>query len=395
LNLRIAAAVALALTAACYGETFRIWFRADDFAWLGLSASDNLLEVFFKPAAQGTVRVLSERLFFFGFGRMFGLESAIPFRVLILLTLAANAFLLAVIAHRLTASRLSAWTAMAVWILHPGVSMAVCWISSYNQLLVTFCMLAAVLAFLMDRKLWCWVAFFAGFGALETNVMLPALLVAVQPKRWRETLPFFAVSSAYSILWWTCIRIPDANPAYRMHFDLSAISTLWQYVHLNFGHDASTVYLLAFLPLAVEWKRCRTGIVWFVLLLLPVLPLRDHVSDYYLASASIGLALAVALLHDRPAWQLMLACVLLASGLQSRERAITWYRDVTAQIETVVRGVRELHRENPGKTIALENIPQDVVDNALGDDPFRLYGIRIGSGADAVVYRYASPSSSR
>jgi hypothetical protein len=61
----------------------------------------------------------------------------------------------------------------------------------------------------------------------------------------------------------------------------------------------------------------------------------------------------------------------------------------------VVRGVRELHRENPGKTIALENIPQDVVDNALGDDPFRLYGIRIGSGADAVVYRYASPSSSR
>ncbi len=180
-----------------------------------------------------------------------------------------------------------------------------------------------------------------------------------------------------------------------MHFDLSVLSTFWQYVQLNFGHDASTVYLLALIPLAVEWKRCATGIVWFVVLLLPVLPLRDHVSDYYLASASIGLALAVALLHDRPAWQLALACTLLACGLQSRDRAVTWYRDVTAQIETVVRAVRELHQANPGKTVALENIPQDVVDNALGDDPFRLYGIRIGSGADAVVYRYSSPSSSR
>lgn len=393
--LRIAAAIAILLVAVCYRETFRIWFRADDFAWLGLAGSENLFDVFFKPAAQGTVRVLSERLFFFGLGRMFGIESAIPFRILILSTVIGNAVLLAAIAYRLTASRLSALLSMAVWILHPGVSMAVCWISSYNQLLVTSCMLSAVLAFLSDRKLLCWIAFLAGFGALEINVMLPALLVAMQPRRWREALPFFAVSAVYTVSWWTCIRIPDANTVYRMHFDLSLIPTLWQYVRLNLGHDVSTVYLLALLPVIVEWRRCATGIVWFVLLLLPVLPLRDHVSDYYLASASLGLALALALLNDRPAWQLATACVLLVFGLQSRNRAVTWYRDVTTQIETVVRGVRELHAANPGRTIALENIPQDVIDNALGDDPFRLYGIRIGTGADAVVYRYSAPSSSR
>ena len=167
--LRIAAAIAILLVAVCYRETFRIWFRADDFAWLGLAGSENLFDVFFKPAAQGTVRVLSERLFFFGLGRMFGIESAIPFRILILSTVIGNAVLLAAIAYRLTASRLSALLSMAVWILHPGVSMAVCWISSYNQLLVTSCMLSAMLAFLSDRKLLCWIAFLAGFGALEIN----------------------------------------------------------------------------------------------------------------------------------------------------------------------------------------------------------------------------------
>jgi hypothetical protein len=46
-----------------------IWFRLDDFGWLGLPQEiQNLgaIHTLFYPKAQGTVRVLSERVFFFG-----------------------------------------------------------------------------------------------------------------------------------------------------------------------------------------------------------------------------------------------------------------------------------------------------------------------------------------
>ena len=47
------------------------WFPNDDFAWLGLPlevhSARNLFTVLFTPKAQGTIRVLSERLFFLTF----------------------------------------------------------------------------------------------------------------------------------------------------------------------------------------------------------------------------------------------------------------------------------------------------------------------------------------
>ena len=52
----------------------KIWFFGDDFAWLGLRLElhtpRDLIHVLFSPQAEGTVRTLSERLFFlvFSFG---------------------------------------------------------------------------------------------------------------------------------------------------------------------------------------------------------------------------------------------------------------------------------------------------------------------------------------
>ena len=56
---------------------FTAWFRADDFAWLGsgiyVQNFHDLLVAIFGPQAQGTIRPLSERIFFMaGFG-IFGL----------------------------------------------------------------------------------------------------------------------------------------------------------------------------------------------------------------------------------------------------------------------------------------------------------------------------------
>ncbi len=65
------------------------WFQRDDFAWLGLrdlvhSWSD-LGTALFHPYAQGTIRTLSERVYFLTFYSLFGLH-ALPYRILGFLT---------------------------------------------------------------------------------------------------------------------------------------------------------------------------------------------------------------------------------------------------------------------------------------------------------------------
>src|SRR5258708_20122179 len=85
----------------------KIWFYGDDFAWLGLRFELNtprdLIHILFGPEAQGTVRTISERLFFLVFGSIFGLESP-PFRIWVFLTQIVNIALLIQITRRLTGS---------------------------------------------------------------------------------------------------------------------------------------------------------------------------------------------------------------------------------------------------------------------------------------------------
>src|SRR5579863_10115838 len=71
---------------AVYWRVPFIWFRIDDFAWLGLplDAQDfGLWRALFRPQAEGTVRVLSERVFFLVSSSVFGLH-AWPFRAIAL-----------------------------------------------------------------------------------------------------------------------------------------------------------------------------------------------------------------------------------------------------------------------------------------------------------------------
>lgn len=67
-----------------YWRVPAIWFQNDDFAWLGFASGvrggRSLADAMFTPYAQGTVRVLSERLFFLVFFNAFGLH-AVPYRV--------------------------------------------------------------------------------------------------------------------------------------------------------------------------------------------------------------------------------------------------------------------------------------------------------------------------
>src|SRR5437867_3940106 len=95
------------------------WFQRDDFAWLNMasraSTGNDLWRALFQPAAQGTIRPLSERAFFISFFAMFG-ANALPFHLWAFVTQLANLFLLSRIAQRLTGSAAAAISAPVLWV---------------------------------------------------------------------------------------------------------------------------------------------------------------------------------------------------------------------------------------------------------------------------------------
>jgi len=319
----------------------RTWFHQDDFAWLALARSVDsaarLWQALLEPAAQGTVRVWSERVFFLALERLFGLDHR-PFHLVVLGTQAVNLGLLYWITLRLSGSRLAAAAAPVLWVLSPGLAVPLAWLSAYNQILCGFFLLAAFACLLrwLDTESTGWFAaqaalFVLGFGALEVNVVYPALATAwcwlerrrVPSAVWWLWLP----AVAFAVLHLVLIPKP-ATGVYAQHWDHSILKTYAAYwtMALGGGPDAEAVVknipargaavwllsaaLLGWL-LRAAWLRERLavfGFLWFTAVLSPVLPLRDHVSDYYLALPAIGVA-----------W--MLASMLAAAGRAGRTTA--------------------------------------------------------------------------
>ena len=91
----------------------------------------DLWTILFAPMAQGTIRPLSERLFFLAFYHFFGLE-AIPYRIAVFLTQFANLALLSLIARRLTGSRLAGFWAPVFWTANSGLALSMSWTASWN-----------------------------------------------------------------------------------------------------------------------------------------------------------------------------------------------------------------------------------------------------------------------
>src|ERR1700722_9355016 len=128
-----------------YWRTPFLWFVNDDFAWLGLPAearAHGLSYALFTPFAQGTVRLLSERIFFFAFSNLCGLH-ALPYHLWVLATWILAVALVQQIGERLTASRTAGLLAALVWAANMNAAPAAAWGSAYNQGLCGALLLAA------------------------------------------------------------------------------------------------------------------------------------------------------------------------------------------------------------------------------------------------------------
>ena len=219
------------------------WFLNDDFAWLGMPLEVHSLydffHVLFIPKAQGTIRVLSERLFFLTFSSVFGLH-ALPYRLWVLATWFGDLTLANLIGARLTGSRAAGILAALLWARSACVTTPLVWASAYNEILCAFCILAAFYARLRwlesgSRK-WLvgeWAAYLAGFGALEVIVMYPAVAalhaLLMARKRFWSTLPLFAPAVAFTCFHFFFIPVV-AGPYYTLAVDRRLLGNFLTYI---------------------------------------------------------------------------------------------------------------------------------------------------------------------
>lgn len=401
---------------AVYWPGLWAWFQQDDFAWLRLHLSihqpSDLARALFAPMAQGTIRPLSERAFFLAGYALFGLD-ALPFRIAALLTQFVNLLLLGWIVRRLTGSALAAFLAPLLWAANPALGLPLSWTSSFNQVLCATFLLGAFACWLRfvetGARPWyllqC-VLFGTGFGALEINVVYPALAGAhallFARRRLIAVLPMGAASGVYAAVHAWAAPVAQSG-LYAMHLDASMAATLGRYWTAAMGGSRLAelpvdpawamagqlaTWLLSLALLAgLAWSLWRrrwvpaVGSFWFIALLAPVLPLRDHFSDYYLTLPSIGLAIwgaalcaACGRLPARIAAGTLVAMYLTTAAPVGR--AIADYNRTRSQAAArLVWGVDRAARQHPGKVILLTGVSTDLFWAGVYDKPFRLLGL--------------------
>ncbi len=414
-----------------YWRGFTAWFRADDFAWLGVGLYirnfHDFLSAMFSPQAQGTIRPWSERAFFMaGFG-LFGLDP-LPFRIVIFATQFANLALVAWIGARITGLRAAGFWAAIFWVLNSSQIEPLGWTCVYNQVMCGFFLLLA-LHFLIKYvetgreryNIYQWIAFLLGFGALELNLVYPAvaagytLLCIPAPlarKYFLRTLPMFGVSLVYVAL--HIAVAPLKAGYYGMHFTGAMFRTLAKYWTWSIGPTFMETPILVptwLLPAGVAVvsvallgflaARLRAGaraalffLVWYLATIAPVLPLRDHQTEYYVFLPVIGLCwlggwgVAEAWRSGTNAAAAATALAVLYAFLVVPEAVATtnWNYRITMRVRNLVEGVAQAHELYPARSIMLDGIDSDLFWNGILDRPFRLFGVE---------HVYLAPGSER
>ena len=404
-----------------YRDAFSTWFLADDFAWLSLlhraQVRHDLLRELFAPMAQGTIRPWSERGFFMVLQGLFGLDS-LPFRIVVFATAATDVLLIAWLTLRATASPVAGFLAPVLWVSNSALVQAMTWSSAYNEVMCPLFLLSALALFIRyietgRRSFWWWqlVVFSLGFGALEINIVYPALAAAwilfgpvsrsARPRFLRSVAPLACISVAYFALHKAVAPLPASGP-YVLHLDASIFKNLllyWKWSvapeameRFGYSHRAELlVFLIGSLAVATfvttELLRRRTTVLfylaWFVISLAPVLPLTDHRTDYYLTIPLIGLAIlggaAAGEYWNRPLPQRALVVIPVAFylwAMVSVTRAAThWWQVKSLSVRALVLGVTSARQTHPDKAIVLDGVTKELFDLSVAHTPFVAAGI--------------------
>ncbi len=330
------------------------------------------------------MRPLGENAYFLIFSSLFGVH-ALPFRMWAFATQIASLVLLGSVVSRMTSSRAAGFWAQILWIANTGLAPAMCWTSIYNQILSGFFFLLAMYFLLRhaaggERRYLIaqWAAFLLGLGALETNVMYPAIAAVYTllfaTAYFRKILPMFLVS-ALAVFAHFHFAPAVHDGVYALHFDRHILSTLASYWMRALGPSRLAAVLLSCAIAALLLWKARNrewaglfGVAWFVIVMCPYLPLAAHQEDYYLAVPVIGLAIlggwAIAYAwRSRMAWRggrALCVAIYLGTSLPATWAITRWNHERGTRVKDLVVGVAEIHQAQPGKTILLAGIDTEL-----------------------------------
>jgi hypothetical protein len=388
------------------------WFRTDDFGLLGLASTvhdmPSLSYALFHPVAQGTVRVLSDRLFYLVLYWLFGVRAG-PFHIVVLLTWFASLAFAAAIGTRITGSRAAGLVAALLWTVTKVMVTPLSWAAVYEVVLCAFFALAA----LYSRARWLdsgerkwqigeWTCFILGFGAQESMVMYPAVAILytwtvarknVFAKGERNVFALILPSAIFAAVHTFFIpKLP--TEIYRISVDSRLPGTIATYLRMAVGpeHYASRKIVLPVLAAFLAWRVWRRdwGAVfcagWFLLWLAPVLPLPNHISEYYLATPLAGLAwlggwALWAAWRSGIAARAGAAVVLtlyLANAIPAIGEWTAWYLAHSSRMRLAFRGMQEAGRRYPATIVIFKDVDNELFQFGFQDNPYRLAGISQG-----------------
>jgi hypothetical protein len=406
-----------------YRGALDVWFFADDFAWLSLVGRGytlhSLLATVFAPVAQGTIRPFSETGYFLLFGSLFGLES-LPLRICTFVTMALNLLLVGWIARNITGSLAAGVLAPIFWVANAALVVSVSWNSAYNEILDAFFLLAATTLFIRwgetdERKYWWWqlVVFVLGFGAMEVNVVYPALaaayaVFAAKPQHRRRLLTSVAPLAAISIGYFIVHRLVapvSTSGGYAVHLDarmFQGLGIYWRWtlvpgLWVQNGPSpwrermvmwVATAALLYFLTREVSSRRyiALFFVFWFLIALAPMLPLPDHREGYYLTIPLIGFA-SLAAWGVTQAWQtrlgwyaktatLILVLAWIIPMCKAAQSGVKAWVDRSQEAQHLVLAVVSAHQVHPDKTIVLDGMTSALYNEIVGQFAFLPFGVR-------------------
>src|ERR1039457_5488865 len=259
-----------------------------------------------------------------------------------------------------------------------------------------------------SRRFRCWPT--GRRGSLETAVMYPCIaslyaFLYSRPKL-RLTLPLYVVSAAFTVIhFWKAP--PAAAGPYAIQLNSRIFSTVKTYVEMALGPErlghfhwtwptwliTSGTILMCLGVIAAIVAARRAGVFgagWFLLLLVPFLPLPDHIFEFYLTGPAIGLAivLAAALVSRWRIPAIAFGALYLLLAIPSAWQVTTWYYERTLLSRDLVLGVVNYERAHPGKTLLLTGMDIDQFNAAFVNIPFELYGMKnvwLAPGADRKI----------
>lgn len=388
------------------------WYQSDDFVWLGtgrhIHGLHGFLSAIFVPGSAGHIRPWSERLIFMLSFGMFGLD-ALPFHLFVFGLECANLALVAWIGIRLTGRRAAGILAASFWAISAVTADPLAWAAANEQVGVAFCMLLAFCFLLRHIETgesrynrYQWMAFLAGFAVLEINIVYPAIAALYAylfaRRYFTRTLRLFGASAGYLAL--HALAAPAGHdPAYVLHFTGSMLRTLAKYWAWSVGPVgfwapfAAPSWLIpaaiAVVSMGVLEFAARRGrlavffLAWFAFSIAPVLPLRDHVEQYYAFVPAIGLCWlgGWALVESwrlgalRRAAAAALAAIYVAIMLPRTVASSDYQYRFSQRVRNVVEGVARAHELHPGQTVALDGVDTQLFYNAILERPFRLLDI--------------------